>query len=87
MDPSPWRASAACRGLDPNLFFPKTGTSNADALAVCAGCPVRSECGEEAMANRERYGIYGGMSERTRRSKLATRLGANRRPGPVKRAS
>ncbi|MEM7323501.1 MAG: WhiB family transcriptional regulator [Actinomycetota bacterium] len=62
-----WYVDGACRGLDPDLFFPERGESTADAKAVCAGCVVRAECLEWALATRERFGIWGGTSERERR--------------------
>jgi len=66
-DPDRWQVHAACRGMDPDLWFPQRGTSQAEAKAVCAICPVRSECLEYAIANRERYGIFGGLNEGERR--------------------
>lgn len=62
-----WRESAACRGADPELFFPGRGNSLAPAKAVCRECPVRPECLEYALANGERQGVWGGTSERERR--------------------
>lgn len=62
-----WQASAACDGLDPELFFPERGESTAKAKAVCAACPVREQCLEYALTNGEKFGIWGGLSERERR--------------------
>lgn len=62
-----WRDRSNCLGVDPGLFFPERGASTEQAKAVCAGCVVRSDCLEFAMANKERFGIWGGMSERERR--------------------
>lgn len=62
-----WQARAACRGLDTDLFFTDRGESTAAAKAVCAGCNVRSECLAYAQAKAERFGIWGGLSERQRR--------------------
>lgn len=64
----PWRDAAACRGMDPALFFPERGTPTADAKAVCRTCRVRSECLADALDARERFGIWGGYSERERRA-------------------
>jgi Transcription factor WhiB len=67
-----WRARAACRGVDPELFFPAAergpvrAVQVAAAKAVCAGCPVRTECLAEALA-RIPYGIAGGLTENERR--------------------
>lgn len=62
-----WQASAACAGVDPDLFFPERGESTAAAKAVCRICPVRLVCLEHALAEGERQGVWGGMSERERR--------------------
>ena len=61
-----WHQDAACRGLDPALFFPDKGEDTAPAKAVCQGCDVREECLNEALANDELSGIFGGMSGRQR---------------------
>jgi WhiB family redox-sensing transcriptional regulator len=71
--PQPWRKQAACRGLDPELFFPKRGASNDVAVAVCASCPVRDECLEYALNHTYEHGIWGGASERERRRILRAR--------------
>lgn len=65
-DPA-WPAQAACRGVDPDLFFPDRGGNVDAALATCAGCPVRATCLADALLRGERHGIWGGTSERTRR--------------------
>lgn len=62
-----WRDAAACRGVDPDLFFPERGEPTNAAKEVCAGCPVSDECLEFALSTVERHGIWGGMSERQRR--------------------
>jgi hypothetical protein len=67
-----WRSEAACRGSDPELFFPTAEADQARkgqvaaAKAVCARCPVRQECLTEALA-RIPYGIAGGLTEQERR--------------------
>lgn len=68
-----WRASAACKGLDPDLFHPaKDDTeTTARAKAVCAICPSRGECLDFAIRMDERQGIWGGVGERTRRQMRA----------------
>ena len=53
---------AACLGANPDLFFPPEGDDGAEAKAICASCPVRSECYELACANGEKAGIWGGIS-------------------------
>jgi WhiB family transcriptional regulator, redox-sensing transcriptional regulator len=62
-----WRLDALCAETDPEAFFPEKGGSTRDAKRVCTGCPVRAECLEFALANDERFGIWGGLSERERR--------------------
>lgn len=62
-----WMRQAACRSVDPELFFPGRGESTREAKAACAGCPVRVECLDYAIANGERHGIWGGLSPRERR--------------------
>lgn len=57
----------SCRGMDPGVFFPDRGESLSPAKSVCAECIVRDECLEYALDNRERFGVWGGTSERERR--------------------
>ena len=55
---------AACRGADPDLFFPDRGdaAAAAAAVAICTGCPVRAACYARAVRNGERSGIWGGVN-------------------------
>jgi len=62
-----WQDMANCLGVDPDLFFPERGASTREAKEVCRGCVVQSDCLEYALANGEKFGIWGGMSERERR--------------------
>jgi WhiB family redox-sensing transcriptional regulator len=62
-----WRLDALCAETDPESFFPEKGGSTREAKRVCSGCEVRAECLEFALANDERFGIWGGLSERERR--------------------
>jgi len=62
-----WRRAALCAETDPEAFFPEKGGSTREAKRVCAGCPVRLQCLEYALGNDERFGIWGGLSERERR--------------------
>jgi WhiB family redox-sensing transcriptional regulator len=62
-----WQSRANCMGVDPELFFPERGSSTREAKEVCRGCVVREECLEYALAHGEKFGIWGGMSERERR--------------------
>ena len=62
-----WQDRALCAQTDPEAFFPEKGGSTRDAKKVCLSCDVRAECLEYALAHDERFGIWGGMSERERR--------------------
>ncbi len=62
-----WQMFANCLGVDPDLFFPERGASTKEAKQVCQGCVVREDCLEYALANGEKFGIWGGLSERERR--------------------
>ncbi|CAM3583164.1 WhiB family transcriptional regulator [Micrococcus flavus] len=62
-----WQVDALCAQTDPEAFFPEKGGSTRDAKRVCAACLVRQECLDYAMDNDERFGIWGGLSERERR--------------------
>ena len=67
--------TCACYGMDPNVFHPKLDSgwkerleSSAQAIAICKGCPVRLECLRHAMNNNERLGVWGGISQQSRRN-------------------
>lgn len=62
-----WQDRALCAQTDPEAFFPEKGGSTREAKRICMGCEVRDECLEYALANDERFGIWGGLSERERR--------------------
>ena len=62
-----WQERANCLGVDPDLFFPERGASTREAKGVCGGCEVRLDCLEYALCNGEKFGIWGGLSERERR--------------------
>jgi WhiB family transcriptional regulator, redox-sensing transcriptional regulator len=66
-DPLAWQADALCSQTDPEAFFPEKGGSTRDAKKICDSCGVKSECLEYALKNDERFGIWGGLSERERR--------------------
>ncbi len=64
-----------CAQTDPDAFFPdKGGATTRAAKAVCAGCPVRTECLTYALDRGERFGVWGGMSERERHRLLTREL-------------
>ena len=62
-----WQTDALCAQTDPEAFFPEKGGSTRDAKRICASCDVRDQCLEYALQNDERFGIWGGLSERERR--------------------
>jgi WhiB family redox-sensing transcriptional regulator len=62
-----WQERALCAQTDPEAFFPEKGGSTREAKRICLGCEVRDECLDYALANDERFGIWGGLSERERR--------------------
>ncbi|MFD8577199.1 WhiB family transcriptional regulator [Streptomyces virginiae] len=68
-----WQAQGLCAQTDPESFFPEQGGSTFQAKKVCGACDVRAQCLEYALANNERYGIWGGTSERERRRITAAR--------------
>lgn len=63
----PFRAVGLCAQTDPELFFPEKGGSTREAKRICGRCGVKAECLEYALAHDERFGIWGGLSERERR--------------------
>jgi WhiB family transcriptional regulator, redox-sensing transcriptional regulator len=68
-----WRKRAACRGIDPEVFFPASDEDAEEAKEICAVCPVREACLEYALAHREREGVWGGCTERERRRMIRQR--------------
>lgn len=60
-----WESRAACKGMDPNVFFPDVletiEEDRAIAKRVCANCPVRQQCEDKGW--HEEYGIWGGIDE------------------------
>jgi WhiB family redox-sensing transcriptional regulator len=75
-----WQLRGACRVADPALFFhpegergPSRRNREVSAKAVCERCPVRRECAQHALAVREPYGVWGGLSEDERDAILADR--------------
>jgi WhiB family transcriptional regulator, redox-sensing transcriptional regulator len=68
-----WRAVAACREADPDLFFP-VGTTGAAlrqieaAKTVCRACPSLDACLEFALDTGQDAGVWGATSEEERRA-------------------
>lgn len=77
-----WAASAACRGVNPNIFHPDDGDYTL-AHTYCDRCPVRADCLTHALTNNERDGMWGGRTERARQRMRAT---AHMAPPPDERA-
>ena len=80
-----WRADAACRDADPELFFPDGDRSSARAQVkraklICRGCPISAACLNWALSSGQEAGIWGGLTEEERR-RLSRRgpLSAGRR--------
>jgi WhiB family redox-sensing transcriptional regulator len=61
-----WADRAACRGLEPTIFYPATDEEADDAKRVCDTCSVQTECLEFAIERREKDGVWGGATERER---------------------
>lgn len=70
-----WQDSAKCSKADPETFFPGKGGSTKDGKKICASCEVRTQCLEHALATDEKFGIWGGLSERERRELRRKRTG------------
>ena len=73
-----WQLLGSCRGQDTELFFhpegergPRRERREREAKAVCASCPVLTACRAHALAVREPYGVWGGLSEHEREDVLA----------------
>lgn len=66
-----WMDDALCAQVGGDAWFPDKGESVKDAKKVCRQCPVKAECLEENL--RERFGVYGGLSERERRAVINER--------------
>jgi len=78
-----WMTGGVCAQVDPDLWFPEKGGSTRQAKALCARCPVHPECLAYALEHDERFGIWGGASERDRHRMKRT---TTRTPGAPVRA-
>ena len=67
-----WAGAAACGGSQPDELFVR-GADQHRAKRVCGACPVQAECLAEALDNQIEWGVWGGMTERERRSLLRRR--------------
>lgn len=80
--PDSWREDALCRQIDcGDIFFVDKGESTQPAKAICALCPVTAECLAYALERDERFGVWGGFSERERRQLTRHRPRSERRGG------
>lgn len=71
-----WQLEGACQGLNSNVFFHPDGERGSArarragaAKAICGSCPVLEECRRHALAVREPYGVWGGLTEEERRER------------------
>lgn len=67
LEETAWQELARCAETDPDAFYPEKGGSTREAKKVCRSCDVRQACLEYALKHDERFGIWGGLSERERR--------------------
>ncbi|WP_189314961.1 WhiB family transcriptional regulator [Streptomyces brasiliensis] len=61
-----WQEGALCAQTGADFFFPEPGSSVREAKRICGLCPIRSACLEFALDNDERFGVWGGLSEKER---------------------
>ncbi|MCA1833215.1 MAG: WhiB family transcriptional regulator [Actinomycetota bacterium] len=61
-----WQEDAACRGIEPEIFFPISDEEAGPAKAICGGCVAQQECLVFSFQNKERYGVWGGVTEKER---------------------
>lgn len=69
-----WQDGALCAQTGAQFFFPEPGNSVREAKRICAACPIRSACLEYALNNDERFGVWGGLSEKERYGLRRARL-------------
>jgi WhiB family redox-sensing transcriptional regulator len=67
-----WALRGACRDIDPETLF-VVGAAQHKAKVICTGCPVRIDCLADALDSRAEFGVWGGMTERERRTLLRRR--------------
>lgn len=73
-DPEDWTDLARCRGMDPEVFFARNLTEARTAIRTCDRCEVRQECLDYAVDQGIDIGVWGGLTERQRRSYVRQRL-------------
>jgi len=67
MNAQDWMSAALCAETDAETFYPERGQSARAAKKICASCPVKVQCLRYAITHDERFGVWGGLSERERR--------------------
>lgn len=67
VEPAGWHLEALCAEIGGDAWFPEKGESCNAAKRICQDCPVRAECLQYSLDNDERFGVWGGLSERERR--------------------
>lgn len=72
-DPLAWQDDALCAQVGQEMFFPEKGGSTRDAKRICEGCDVKAQCLAYALESGQRFGIWGGLSERQRRALIKAR--------------
>lgn len=68
-----WQEAAKCKGRNSEIFYPQRGVPTASAKSLCKDCRVKQECLEYAIVHDERFGIWGGLSERERKKVIRER--------------
>ncbi|MFJ2743347.1 WhiB family transcriptional regulator [Streptomyces sp. NPDC087440] len=63
-----WQESALCAQTGPEFFFPEPGSSTREAKQLCGACDMRAACLDYALTHDERFGVWGGLSEKERYS-------------------
>ncbi|EGX57630.1 WhiB-family transcriptional regulator [Streptomyces zinciresistens K42] len=61
-----WQEQALCAQTGADFFFPEPGSSVREAKRICAMCPIRPACLDHALEHDERFGVWGGLSEKER---------------------
>ena len=64
--PADWQQDSLCRGVEPEVFFPVSEDDAWRAKEICAMCSVQQQCLVNSLQNRERYGVWGGVTEKER---------------------
>jgi len=67
LEERPWSVFATCKDIKDVSFFPQNKAEERAAAAICSICPVSEDCLNHALATNERFGMWGGVSEKQRR--------------------